>query len=272
MKIFDWLLKGFRRSAPKTAARTVPESHVAPPTAETPIPPEATHTPAQPPVQAPAVQANGPSGMRRAAFWAEIGTIAPEPIVPAGAAGWPDGPESYRITRRENGNVVVATDGLSDPFPGEEGTNGLEYELFLETPDFAEQAPDAQSWAVALMRHVAAIVTEAGVTGADFDAYGALPLELPGVSRNPPLMALPEHFVGADDTLGVILGAPAPDFATRIEDMPHSPVRLVPVVLLTASELAELRAGDETTCFALVDALTAKGHRNLSSAARAPLF
>jgi hypothetical protein len=75
---------------------------------------------------------------------------------------------------------------------------------------------------------------------------------------------LPDSFVTADDAIGILIGAPAPDFATQIDDMPLSPVRIVPIVLLTAAELGEIRAGDEETRNAIADRLAAmpNGHRS----------
>jgi hypothetical protein len=59
-----------------------------------------------------------------------------------------------------------------------------------------------------------------------------------------------------------MIGGPEPDFDTRIEDMPLSPVRAVPVVLLTAAELGEIRAGDSDTRDAVIARLkdTGVGH------------
>lgn len=70
---------------------------------------------------------------------------------------------------------------------------------------------------------------------------------------------VPTLFVTEDDAAGVLLGGPEPDFPTRLEDMPLSPVRLVPVVLITASELEYVRAGGRAAREDLVARLNAAG-------------
>lgn len=68
---------------------------------------------------------------------------------------------------------------------------------------------------------------------------------------------LPKLFVTDDDSTGVLLGAPEPDFPTRLDDMPLSPVRLVPAILITASELEYVRDGGRAAREDLVGRLQA---------------
>ena len=141
---------------------------------------------------------------------------------------------------------------MSDPFDdGEETGNGFGMELFLETADIPAQFLGDEgdiggirsSWAFELLQHVAAMVAEAGGIIEKLDAYGVLSVEFPGVSQSDAVAAqVPKRFVAADDNIGILLGGPDPDFPTRIDDMPLSPVRLVPVVLITAAELDRIRS------------------------------
>ena len=62
------------------------------------------------------------SSQAREDCWQQIGTL--EPLVlshlvnPAlmGGPRWPAMRQAFRVVRRPNGNVIIASDGLSDPF------------------------------------------------------------------------------------------------------------------------------------------------------------
>ena len=78
---------------------------------------------------------------RRDRFWSAVGQVEADVlgslISPSFASGphWPTLRQAYRIVRRGDA-VLLATDGLSDPFDGVEGMgNGFEIELFIETAD-----------------------------------------------------------------------------------------------------------------------------------------
>lgn len=79
---------------------------------------------------------------------------------------------------------------------------------------------------------------------------------------------LPHLFVTTDDAAGVLLGGPAPDFPTRLDDMPLSPVHLVPVVLITTAELEYVRTGGRAAREDLVARLQAAGVGHVSSVYR----
>lgn len=76
---------------------------------------------------------------------------------------------------------------------------------------------------------------------------------------------VPPAFITEDDCVGILLGGPAPDFATRLEDMPLSSVTLVPVVLITAAELDYIRSGGQAARQDLLQRLQSAGigHRSL---------
>ena len=211
--------------------------------------------------------------------WRSIGTVERDVIGHLispqllGGPAWPSTRQAYRVVHRP-GSVILATEGLSDPFDDVEGLgNGFGLELFLETahlPD-ALQVPHrdvtaySQSWAFDVLRTVASTVASAGGIAGQLERYGVLSLELPGASEAPHLVEqLPSAYVTDDDCVGVLVGAPLPDFATEVKDMPLSPVALVPVVLITASELECVRAGGRQAREALADQLNAagSGHRS----------
>ncbi len=130
---------------------------------------------------------------------------------------------------RRGDTIILATEGLSDPFDDTEGMgNGFEMELFVETADIPEHAygpvgevdPFKGSWAFELLEHVAKTVADAGGITHQLDQYGTLSLELPGLSQSHHMGdQLPKLFVTDDDSTGVLLGAPEPDFSTQLDDM-----------------------------------------------------
>lgn len=211
--------------------------------------------------------------------WQSVGAVEQDVLGHAispsflGGPDWPSTRQAYRIVRRGD-SVIIATDGLSDPFDSApELGNGFEMELFLETGDLAEGtrgavgdvSPLMRSWAFDVVRTVASTVANAGGIRHQLETYRVLSLELPGASQAPHLTdQIPARFVTEDDCVGVLVGAPIPDFATRLEDMPLSPVTLVPVVLITAAELEHVRVGGRKAREALVEQLTAAGHGHRS--------
>lgn len=190
-----------------------------------------------------------------------------------GGPSWPTTRQAYRVVRR-SGGILLVTDGMSDPFDGDDApaVNGFGMELFLETPDIPAELRGepgdisrlSHSWAFELLSHVAGTIAGAGGIVDRLEQYGALSMELPGVSASRAIREqLPAHYVTADDSLGILLGAPAPDFAPIIEDMPLSPVHLVPLMLLTADELEYLRQGGGAARMEVARRLadTPHGHR-----------
>lgn len=216
--------------------------------------------------------------------WRSVGTVERDVIAymisPSfrGGPDWPSTRQAYRVVRRGD-SILLATEGLSDPFDGVIGMgNGFEMELFMETADIPEHArgslgqvdPLKNSWAFELLEHIAKTVADAGGVTERLDQYGALSIEIPGFSRSHHMSdQLPKHFVTEDDCTGVLLGAPEPDFPTRLDDMPLSPVRLVSMVLITASELEYVRSGGRAAREDLVSRLKAAGIGHMSNLNRA---
>lgn len=93
-----------------------------------------------------------------------------------------------------------------------------------------------------------------------------LSMELPGVSQSHAIGAqVPQHYVTADDCVGILLGVPVTAFPNRIEDMPLSPIMMVPVTLIEACELQALRDGGTEARRALADTLAQSRRHHLSS-------
>ncbi|MCD9031289.1 hypothetical protein LDO32_06050 [Luteimonas sp. Y-2-2-4F] len=221
------------------------------------------------------------SAARRDACWAAVGSVAPDVlshlISPSlmGGPAWPTTRQAYRVVRR-SGRILIATDGLSDPFDGVEGMgNGFETELFIETADLADAedggiAALAHTWAFEILKTVAATVAEAGGISGQLEDYGVLSMELPGVSGGTAAMqALPPAFVSDDDCVGLLIGLPADGIPSVIADMPLSPVRVAAVTLLRADELAAIRDGGAAERRRVADRLASMPGGHLSAFDRA---
>ncbi len=78
--------------------------------------------------------------------WSAVGTVERDVLAylisPTFSGGpyWPSTRQAYRVVRRGDA-IILATEGLSDPFDDTEGMgNGFEMELFVETADIPEHA------------------------------------------------------------------------------------------------------------------------------------
>ncbi|WP_419899002.1 Suppressor of fused protein (SUFU) [Roseomonas sp. USHLN139] len=284
MGLLTWLRERLGLQAPAAGppAGAAPPQAAPPPSIPPAIPPSAA-APAEAPVAAPLREEADAAAFqagcdRRHAFWQAVGQVEDDVLTPlispsfTGGPAWPSTRQAYRVVRRGHA-LVLATDGLSDPFDGVQGAgNGFGLELFLETGDIAAEFAGlpgdvsglSRSWAFELLSHVAGTVAGAGGILPQLERHGVLSMELPGVSRARSLPdQLPPGFVTEDDALGLLLGGPEPDFPTLIADMPLSPVRMVPVVLLKAAELTALRQGGAEARHRLAGRLAAStGHRS----------
>lgn len=219
------------------------------------------------------------SWQKRDAFWAGVGSVEKDVLghlISPGLMGgpqWPTTRQAYKVVRRAH-SIVIATDGLSDPFEDGRKGNGFGMELFVETADIlpahAGRPGDisrlSESWAFELVSHVAGTVARVGGISAQLDQYGVLSMELPGVSQSHAIgKQVPARYVTADDSLGVLIGMPVEGFSAAVEGMPLSPVRMVPVTIITAAELEALRTGGADARRALAEELARQGRHHRSS-------
>lgn len=160
---------------------------------------------------------------------------------------WPTSRQAYAVIRRKN-SILVASNGLSWPEDYNAQSSGFGFEVFFETSsidphyigDEGDVAQLKKSFAFAVILNIAEMSAENPSLLEMIEKYGAISTELPGVSHNSTANQIPTRFITDDDSLGVLIGAPEPDFNTTIP-MPCGPVRLVPVTLLTANELDYIR-------------------------------
>lgn len=175
----------------------------------------------------------------RAAAWQAFGEVDSDVLShlvnPAlmGGPRWPAMRQAYRVARRP-GAVLLASDGLSDPYDAGEGdpdVNGLGLEFYASTADQLEQLPSSWLWdLVWQMSNFAA--SHGGIRDA-LDDMGMLSTELYDVS-------IPdehrEKFVNDEGRVGVLLALRDESIPGSI-DGPLSPIQLVNVKLLTLPEL-----------------------------------
>lgn len=139
--------------------------------------------------------------------------------------------------------MVIATDGLSDPFEREGSAptvNGHGLELMIEAPASALPAFDnaiselATSWPFIILADLATALP--AMPGLIDELQGGLisSSQIPASDRR--LRQLPDGFI-AEGSLGILIGGSTQGIPTTIPDMPLSPVRVVPIVVLTADEV-----------------------------------
>jgi hypothetical protein len=212
-------------------------------------------------------------------YWAAVGAVesdvvahAVSPSLTGDGPDWPTTRQAYMVIRR-NHSIILATDGMADPFTILKGKgNGFGMELFLETSDIpAELAGETgnlgriiESWAFELLRDTAYSVAERGGIVPVLAKYDVMSMEFSNARGSLTISKqVPGRFITEDDCIGVLIGGPDPDFPTRIEDTPLSPVRMAPVVPITAAELEYVRQGGPDARRELVARLAASpsGHR-----------
>lgn len=184
----------------------------------------------------------------RDAAWAHLGQTDPHVLAPiinpafTGGPVWPNLRQAYRIIRGPLG-IALASDGLSDPFDDSWANpppqNGFAVEVYAIADEL--EGPIVQSWMFQVVAGAANVIAGHGQVHSLLDELGTLSLELdvpiPDEHR--------ERFIGGKGRVGILLGLHAQPVPTHAEG-PVSPIRLVNLKLLTASELEHiLRHGDD---------------------------
>lgn len=274
--------------APKPVARNAP---VPSPLAPAPTPPAAKAPSAGFPTVAYHAPKSVPSGLEienghifhpgadhgaaeksliaRNAYWNQLGRTAPEPlgydISPEikGAPAWPTVEQRFRIVRTTN-TLIIATEGLSDPFGafrGPSDANGYGMELFIEVPGMQATSPDAirTSWAFRAVEHTAILCAHAKGLSELLETNGVMSLDL---SRHcvPSGWIVPGHVEPA----GALLGVPMPPGRDIIKNMPLSKTRVIPLTLIFPEELEDCLVSGANERRALVNDLltTGQGHKS----------
>lgn len=205
--------------------------------------------------------------------WQRLGLPEADPIAyltdPTlhGIPAWPSGRQSYHVVRR-SASLVLATDGLSDPFVATRATgdSGYGVEVFIEIPGAeAIDTPELRdSWAFGLIEIVAQNIAGFGGIVNRLDREGIVAMAVPLILPPGP------GWVDATGFTGVLIGLPARRVATRL-DLPFGPVRVLAVTLLRPDEALYAARSAENRAD-LAARLRHSGQEHLSDPARASLL
>lgn len=176
-----------------------------------------------------------------------------------GAPRWPALRQAFRRIDRKN-TVIVASDGLSDPFDDEDppSVNGFRVEVFAEAAGIKEIKG---SWLFNLVYQVAQSVADRGNLAELFEKYGIVSTELYDVN------GVPKEFLNKAGRVGVLLGIKAPQIPELVQ-LPLSNVYFVSAKLLTIPELDFVAAGGPEAREDLAVRFTEDGSHHVSSLKR----
>jgi hypothetical protein len=179
-------------------------------------------------------------------YWSAIGPSDPDLIAYLvnpmfqGKPAWPNTRQAYRVVRPP-GSLILASDGLSDPFVGSDRTDaqGFGCEVYIEAPQFtgADFATLRDSWAFRVIENFAMNVAGWGGISEQIARLGVLSTEFD--MRN----VLPDAALSADGSAGFLVNLKPRDREVRISDMPFGPVDIIALTLLTPGELEQVRSG-----------------------------
>lgn len=197
----------------------------------------------------------------REAAWARYGTVEADVLTHLinpmfmGGPHWPGTRQAYRVVRK-GPVVVVASDGLSDPY-GEDGPqdrNGVGLELFAATDDKVDRPGEdpvrsvGGTWLHDLVFQTAQLAASHGQLGQIVEELGSMSVEIYDVKLPASHAA---RFVNSAERVTVLLTLGALPIPPRI-DGPLSSIRLVHLQLLTLDEcdmvLAKQDAGRAKLC------------------------
>jgi hypothetical protein len=206
-----------------------------------------------PPEPEPVVRSHGDARLR---FWKVLGAVDDDILAPIfsaflfGGPQWPNR-EQYRIIRRAK-TIVIASDGLSDPWDEKPGV-GIGEELFIELPHpTPAQAPINEimtSKELQLLRNLAHQDLSWGGIAARIDRFHVMSVQL------------------GDDAALIGMTSDIPTHITTDE----GPVRLLAVTPILFAELEALMPLGAEARVALASRLEAAGYRHLSIAKRDPV-
>jgi hypothetical protein len=199
----------------------------------------------------------------REAYLRQMGRVEDDLLVPImnpsflGGPRWPSLRESWRVVR--NGpRTIVVSDGLSDPFEGEEDV-GFGIEIMAETADpLADPLP--ASWLFQVVSDVSQQAAYHGGFRDLIDELGVLSME----TRTPPEL---EALANPEGLLGILLGLHGPELPCEW-DLPGGSVKLITAKVLTPAELAFIAEGGADARDRLRELFERDGSFHRSSASR----
>lgn len=214
--------------------------------------------------------------LARDVYWAQFGDsdeafLAPgNPPDAAHMPDWPTAQPKFRIVRTEN-SLIVASDGLSDPFDcfkGPADKNGYEQEVFIEVPGLQAATPDLiqGSWVFRAVAYAAQLIAHNGGIHDLLEQHGCMSLDVPSDCA-------PRDWIvsGVAEPAGALLDVPMPRGRNVIADTPLSNVHVVPLTLIFPEELEDCVVGGPKERAALVNDLLTTGQGHKTDTRRASL-
>ena len=171
----------------------------------------------------------------RSNFWKTVGGLNSDitthlinPSFMSGMPKWPSLHQSFLRIDLQNGNTIVASDGLSEPFEGAESDGqGFEHEFFAESDEKMEDVK--QSYLFDIVYQISQFSASKGSLKSTIEKYGVVTTEIYDVR-------VPDSFKNQDGRVGVILGLQSDIIPNEIE-INGVTVKLISVKLLTRTEL-----------------------------------
>ena len=208
------------------------------------------------------------AGNTRQAVYKTMGTPSEDVLAPligpvlTGGPTWPTRPAWRAIRRGET--LILASDGLSDPWEdGEgEGEAGYRLELFMEGPGdlLPEGAPLTElagTWLFSAVAEISNTVANHGGVRDLLEELGSVSVEVDGDR-------FPASLRNEEGRVGVLLGVATKDLPDRI-DYADDDARLVALTVLTPDELETIveKGAQARTAIAKALAASPTGHRSV---------
>lgn len=181
------------------------------------------------------------------AHWESVGKVDDDVVTYLvnpmfqGAPAWPNTRQAYRVIRTP-GSLIIASDGLSDPFVGtdRDGESGFGMEVFIEIDGAQDRSFDeiSSSPEFKLIECVAQNMAGHGGVAPLIDQMGVLSMAVP-VSEMPG-----DGWLDQNGQVGVLIGLAAEGRSARL-DLPFGPVRILAVTPLRPAETAIVVTGTE---------------------------
>ena len=180
-------------------------------------------------------------------LWSSVGHLHDDviaPIINPGLVGlpmWPNLRQSIRVIELENGNTILATDGLSDQFsdshPMKSDASGFEIEFYILTDEKLTPSTAAKSWQMSVLYQLGLQCAHAGTFRQLLDKYIYLSIELYDTS-------LPKNYQN-EGRVGVLLGIESSTVPPSCV-LPSGEAKLVSVVVLTPEETVICAKGESS--------------------------
>ena len=207
----------------------------------------------------------------RDAFYATLGSVDTDVLAPLvnpafmGGPRWPSLRQAWRVIRR-NDSILIASDGLSDPFEDDDDVfvpRGHLLEVCIEAPLSAFDGKDvSQSWLFELINQVSQNVADHGSIDLLVQRHGSVSMVLD-------LQEAPRGMEDENEQVGVLLAQGAATLPPSF-DTPYGEVMLLTITVLQPLELAHISvAADKAPARRdLAAALAASPTGHLSVASR----